>query len=150
MQSDYISGIRELIGTEFILLPSVSLIIQDNDGNILMARHHHNNWWVLPGGMIEPDETPQQAAIREAKEETGLTVSLINIHGVYGGEEFRIQYANGDRVGYIMIVFQAKIDSGQPFPDGNEIRQIEFMSLNRIRSSDTAKWVTTVLFEQRR
>lgn len=150
MQSDYISRIRKLIGTEFILLPSVSLIIKDNDDNILMARHQHNNWWVLPGGMIEPDETPHQAAVREAKEETDLTVSLLNIHGVYGGEEFRIQYANGDRVGYVMIVFQAKIDSGQPFPDGNEIRQIEFMSLNRIRSSDTAKWVTTVLFEQRR
>jgi 8-oxo-dGTP pyrophosphatase MutT (NUDIX family) len=98
MQSDYISGIRKLIGTEFILLPSVSLIIKDDDDNILMARHHHNNWWVLPGGMIEPDETPQQAAVREAKEETGLTVSLLNIHGVYGGEEFRIQYANGDRL----------------------------------------------------
>lgn len=147
MISDYLIGIRNRIGNDFLLLPSVSVIVEDDNRRILMVRHHHNDWWVLPGGMIEPDETPQQAAIREIKEETGVDVKPQNIHGVFGGEEFRIQYANGDCVGYVMIVFLAKIISGEPCPDGNEIRQVEFMSLDTIRGLNTAKWVKTVLSE---
>lgn len=76
-----------------------------------------------------------------------LIVKPQNIHGVFGGEEFRIQYANGDCVGYVMIVFLAKIISGELCPDGNEIRQVEFMSLDSIRGLNTAKWVKTVLSE---
>ena len=43
---------------------------------ILMVRHIHDgrDYWTLPGGGIEPSETPEQAAEREVLEETGLIV----------------------------------------------------------------------------
>jgi 8-oxo-dGTP diphosphatase len=45
-------------------------------GRILMVRHVHDgrDYWTLPGGGIEPDETPEQAAEREVFEETGVVV----------------------------------------------------------------------------
>lgn len=45
---------------------------------ILVARHAcpDREYWVLPGGAIEPGETPEEAAVRETLEETGLTVRL--------------------------------------------------------------------------
>ena len=46
------------------------------DEQILMVRHIHDgrDYWTLPGGGIEPRETPEEAAEREVLEETGLVV----------------------------------------------------------------------------
>ena len=54
------------------------LIVQD--GKILLHKHKLLNVWLPPGGHIELDEDPNEAAIREAKEETGLDVALVG-HG---------------------------------------------------------------------
>lgn len=45
---------------------------------ILLARHvrPEGSYWVLPGGAVERDETPEQAAVREVREETGLEVHV--------------------------------------------------------------------------
>lgn len=47
-------------------------------GKILMAEHSREGgaYWVLPGGAIEPGETPEEAAVREVREETGLEIDL--------------------------------------------------------------------------
>ena len=50
------------------------------------VRHVEGNDWTTPGGMIEPYETPSNAAVREMWEETGLYVELTHVIGVFGGE----------------------------------------------------------------
>lgn len=50
-------------------------------GKVLLARHHDLTideiYWCMPGGAVEPGETPEQAAVREVKEETNLDIRLI-------------------------------------------------------------------------
>ena len=48
------------------------------EGKTLLHCHPKLGKWVPPGGHLEPNETPPEAAIREAKEETGLDVAILN------------------------------------------------------------------------
>ncbi|WP_418040930.1 NUDIX hydrolase [Paenibacillus xylanilyticus] len=53
-----------------------ALILDDTSSKILMVKNKGNASWSLPGGAVEKEETLDQAAIREAKEETGLDVKV--------------------------------------------------------------------------
>jgi ADP-ribose pyrophosphatase YjhB (NUDIX family) len=59
--------------------------------------------WAVPGGSIEPGEPPEQAAIREVKEETGLEVRIVCLYAVVEGMKeygaYRVHYFQGDIVG---------------------------------------------------
>lgn len=52
-------------------------IINPEDKKILLIKHKKNRKWTQPGGHIEYDETPEEAALREVYEETGLKVKLL-------------------------------------------------------------------------
>jgi len=64
-------------------LPTVDLIIEYNDGIILIKRKNPPPGWALPGGFIDYGESIESAAIREAKEETGLEVELVRQFHTY-------------------------------------------------------------------
>src|SRR5438045_9686417 len=82
--------------------------------------------WTTPGGMIEPYETPSNAAVREMWEETGLFVDLTHVIGVFGGDICSTTYANGDRIAWVSTVFGARYISGTLKPDGDEILEARY------------------------
>jgi mutator protein MutT len=51
-------------------------VIADPRGVLVVRRRDRVPPWVFPGGKIEPDETPAEAAVREVAEETGVEVSV--------------------------------------------------------------------------
>lgn len=57
-------------------LPTVDIIIECAGGIVLIKRNNPPPGWALPGGFVEYGESLENAAIREAFEETGLTVKL--------------------------------------------------------------------------
>jgi 8-oxo-dGTP pyrophosphatase MutT (NUDIX family) len=82
---DYVRRLRALVGSETLShLPAVCVAIRDAESRVLLAHHVETNLWGLPGGTIEPGETPADAAVREAWEETGLLVRLTRLVGVFG------------------------------------------------------------------
>ncbi|NOY86648.1 MAG: NUDIX hydrolase [Deltaproteobacteria bacterium] len=65
-------------------VPTVDTIIQlDGGGIVLIKRKNRPQGWALPGGFVDYGETVEHAAVREAKEETGLEVELVRLLGVY-------------------------------------------------------------------
>jgi 8-oxo-dGTP pyrophosphatase MutT (NUDIX family) len=143
---DYIRRIRALVGSgELLQLPSVSVGVRDGQGRVLLARHAEGDRWLLPGGAVEPGETPADAAVREAWEETGLLVRLTRLIGVFGGPHYVVQYRNGDRASYVSCVFEASMAGGQMQPDGTELRELRFVSESESALLTLAPWMPEVL-----
>ncbi len=64
--------------------PTADVIIEIPDaGIVLVERRFPPPGWAIPGGFIEVGETAEAAAVREAYEETGLDVTLVELLGVY-------------------------------------------------------------------
>jgi ADP-ribose pyrophosphatase YjhB (NUDIX family) len=63
--------------------PTVDIIIEVEGGIVLIERKNPPHGWAIPGGFVDYGETVEAAAVREAKEETGLEVVLTRLLGVY-------------------------------------------------------------------
>jgi 8-oxo-dGTP diphosphatase len=74
-------------------VPGVGLLVEMEGGIVLIQRGQppFAGWWALPAGYIEADESVEQAAIRECREETGLAVELLELFGVYSFPEGPVQ-----------------------------------------------------------
>lgn len=64
-------------------VPTVDIIIRVDNKIVLIKRRNPPYGWALPGGFVDYGERFEDAAIREAKEETGLDVQLVSLLGVY-------------------------------------------------------------------
>jgi 8-oxo-dGTP pyrophosphatase MutT (NUDIX family) len=58
--ADHVARMRALVGgRELLQIPSVSVAIRDGAGRVLLARHVEGDAWLIPGGAIEPGESPR-------------------------------------------------------------------------------------------
>lgn len=62
---------------------TVAVVFDDRKENFLLVKRRDVPVWVLPGGGIDPGESPEQAAIREVKEETGVSARIVRKVAVY-------------------------------------------------------------------
>jgi len=81
---------------------SVSGVIPDDHGRVLLIRRRDNQHWEPPGGVLELNETIQDGLRREIREETGLDIEPDALTGVY---------KNMPR-GIVALVFRCKITGG--------------------------------------
>jgi 8-oxo-dGTP pyrophosphatase MutT (NUDIX family) len=122
--SPYIANLRRRIGTDLLLIQTVAVLPRDPTGRILLVRQIDSGRWATIGGTIEPDESPEDAARREAEEEAGIIVRLERLVAVLGGPSYRITYPNGDQAACVPIVYEATIEAGDPVPDGDETSEV--------------------------
>lgn len=69
--------------TPLLTVDVVIELVDDFDRIVLIERKYSPSGWALPGGFVDVGETVEQAAVREAREETGLDVELEHLLGVY-------------------------------------------------------------------
>jgi len=92
-------------------IASGPVIIQD--GKVLLDKHGEDGFWKFPGGAVENDNSFEQNAIREVKEELNIDVKL-------EGEPYVITLVRereGKQELVVLIHYLAKIISGEPSPD---------------------------------
>jgi len=87
--------------------PTVDIIIEMDEGIVLIKRKNPPFGWALPGGFVDYGESLQASAVREAKEETSLDVTLVSEFGTYSEPD------RDPRMHTITVVFIAKAQ-GEP------------------------------------
>jgi 8-oxo-dGTP pyrophosphatase MutT (NUDIX family) len=124
--SAYLKAVREKVGHDLIALTAVSISIFDAGGRLLLGKDAETGFWTLPGGAIDPNEHPADAAVRECLEETGLLIEPARLIGVFGGPEFLTHYPNGDIAYYTTIAFQGDIVGGSHQPGDGEMSELRY------------------------
>lgn len=92
-------------GTPVVVQTGASIIVEDEQGRILMQQRRDDGTWSYPGGRIEIDETVEDGTRREVREECGLEVGRLQLLGVFSGKELNHIYPNGNEVCGVDIVY---------------------------------------------
>ncbi|UII57664.1 NUDIX domain-containing protein [Cytobacillus spongiae] len=124
--STYYKNLREKVGSDFLFMPSVTGIVRNELGEILLQNKGNGEKWSLPAGAIELGEAPAQAVVREVWEETGLYVVPIKLIGVFAGKEYRYQYPNGHKVEYTIFIFDCAVQGGYISPVDEETAELRY------------------------
>lgn len=92
---------------------AASAVIVNDRGEVLLHRRSDDGTWAVPGGGIERGESAPQAAVREAREETGLEIEVVRLVGVYSRpDECTWRYEDGHVVQYVSVCFRCRVAGG--------------------------------------
>lgn len=112
------------------------------DGRLLVTRREDNSLWCLPGGGIDAGETFAEAAVREAREETGVDVEVTSVLAVYTDPDIAIRSRDGSKLTQVYgVCFRARLVSGEAglsdevtevrWVDAEEASRMPFIPLHR-------------------
>jgi ADP-ribose pyrophosphatase YjhB (NUDIX family) len=117
------------------LVPSVTAIVTDASGAILMVHKTDNDLWALPGGGMDLGESIAQTVTREVKEETGLDVKVTGIVGIYTDPGHVMAYDDGEVRQQCSVCFTTRLLGGTltTSDETSEVRFVTPASLEALR-----------------
>ncbi|MFB9236142.1 NUDIX domain-containing protein [Plantactinospora siamensis] len=130
---DYIVRMRKHVGTELLWLPSVSAVVLNDAGEVLLGQRADDGRWSVISGFVEPDEQPARAVVREVEEETGVLVAPERISSVWSHPH---TYPNGDRCRYLNIGFRCRLVGGTARVNDDESTDVRWVPLDRLPAMD--------------
>jgi len=115
-------ALADLFGGKHGRIEGAHVLAIDDAGRILVVRTTYlGPGWMLPGGRVERTETPHAAAVREAREETGLDVDLE-----------RLVLVDAHRARDVSFVFIGKVTGGEMEPQLGEIAEVGWLERSEI------------------
>jgi 8-oxo-dGTP pyrophosphatase MutT (NUDIX family) len=126
----YLGKLRAEVGSRLLLVPGASVLLARDDGHVLVGRRTDMGVWAIPGGGAEPGGSFARTAVRELREETGVTVreqDLIPFATFSEAEIHTVAYPNGDLVHGFTMCFTVEVWSGEPIADGAEMSDVRFV-----------------------
>lgn len=113
------------------VVPSVTAVVEDDRGRILLIHKTDNNLWALPGGGHEIGESISDTVSREVKEETGFDVEPTGIVGTYTNPRHVMKYDDGEVRQQFSICFTARLSGGSA-RTSSESSEVEWIDRRRL------------------
>jgi 8-oxo-dGTP pyrophosphatase MutT (NUDIX family) len=109
----YLGRLRQEVGSRLLLMPGTRVVIEREDGAVLLERRSDFGIWGIPGGCPEEGEDIVSAIVRETEEETGLTIKEPKPFGYASDPSLEtIVYPNGHACQYFSLMFYATAHEG--------------------------------------
>jgi ADP-ribose pyrophosphatase YjhB (NUDIX family) len=109
------------------VVPSVTCVVRDTEGRVLLVHKIDNDLWALPGGGHEPGESITDTVKREVDEETGVEVEVTGLVGTYTNPRHVMAYDDGEVRQQFSLCFTGKRISGQAREDGSETKEVRWV-----------------------
>jgi len=106
----------------------VTAVVVEAPGGVLLGRRGiepGRGLWCLPGGFVNDDEGPLDAAVRECQEEIGAAVEVTGLVGVY-------HIAKTDAPSMVGIGYRATLKHGETAQTGSEMLELEVFALDSL------------------
>jgi 8-oxo-dGTP pyrophosphatase MutT (NUDIX family) len=139
----YVDELRRLIGRRPILLPGANVLVLDEAGRVLLQRRVDTGEWGIIGGGMELDETIEETARRELREELGMEAGELELVDLVSGPRFRRTYPNGDQVHGLGAVYVTREVRGELRLDPAEVRAVAYFALDDLPAEmhDSSRFV---------
>ena len=120
------------------------------DRKILMVKHRGKSreYWTLPGGALKPGESFEDAAVREMREETGLSAKVVRLlfAGTYGDDDspekcFLMEPLDSTQV----AVLGADPEQADVDPENRELQGLRWFSLESMKDDIQVRQVLAIL-----
>ena len=121
---------------DFMHVQIGSNTIVERDGEILLVRLNYgprDGRWALPGVLVEADETAEEAAVRETREETGFTVGLDGLLASWMRPGFPI----------LVVIYRAHVLSGTLQVASDEASEARFFVPGEVPPLEDLAWPST-------
>lgn len=128
----YILDLRKIVGHRPLIMTGGCVLIINKDNQLLLQKRRDNGYWSYPGGSMEPGETFEETAVREAYEETGLNCRKLELFKILSGEKMHYTYPNGDEVYIAEALFVCRDFDGELKVQEEEVIEQRFFDLDKI------------------
>lgn len=128
----YVMDMRKKVGHEPIINVGSTILVFNQNNELLLNLRSDTNDWGIPGGGKELNETLEECAIRELKEETNLDINDLELVTVLSGNEYYYKYPNGDEVDCVIALYQARNYRGKLNINDGESTQLKFFSFDNL------------------
>ena len=134
----YIMNLRKYVGHVPLIGLGATTLVFNEKNELLLNLRMDTNTWGIPGGSMELYETIEETAIRELKEEAGITADKLELVTILSGKEYYFEYPNGDKMCTVIVLFKVMNYSGDIKVSDNESKQLKFFSLYKFCKNQVA------------
>ena len=113
------------------IVPSVTAIVPNERGELLLVHKTDNDLWALPGGGMDVGESMAETVVREVKEETGIDVEVTGVVGIYTNPNHVMAYDDGEVRQQCSICFTTRMLGGR-LATSSETSEVEFVAPARL------------------
>jgi ADP-ribose pyrophosphatase YjhB (NUDIX family) len=141
----FILQLREKIGHDLLWLPGTVAVVLDDAGRVLLNRRSDNGRWALIGGFLEPGEQPEDGALREVLEETGVEAKIERLVSIEAWPP--AVCPNGDKVQCLAITYLCRAVGGEARVNDDESTEVGWFALDDLPALSAAhtRCLTTAL-----